>query len=81
MALRVFRQTRSGDEIMQLAVRLGSAGLSALLVVRPCSSIHSYTGLEHDSDGGPLPAISMAIRTSWRSAEAGGRDRHGHSVS
>ena len=78
MALRVFRQTRSGDEIIQLAVRLGLLAFLlywSFVLVRPFIPMLVWSMVLTVA---LYPPYNWLAGTSRRSAEAGGGDRHGH---
>ena len=77
MAPKLFRQTMSGDEIIQLAVRLGLLAFLlywSFVLVRPFIPILAWSMVLTVA----LYPPTTGYRASRRSAEACGHDHHGH---
>ena len=69
MALRVFRQTRSGDEIMQLAVRLGLLAFLlywSFVLVRPFIPVLAWS---------MILTVALYQPYEWLSVRLGGRPK------
>ncbi len=69
MALRVFRQTRSGDEIMQLAVRLGLLAFLlywSFVLVRPFIPVLAWS---------MVLTVALYQPYEWLSVRLGGRPK------
>src|SRR5258706_12549702 len=74
MALRVFRQTRSGDEIMQLAVRLGLLAFLlywSFVLVRPFIPVLAWS---------MVLTVALYQPYEWLSLRLGGRPKLGAGI-